>query len=321
MSPSPYQTYANQTAKRYGVDPRLVSAVIQQESGWNPSAKSPAGALGLMQLMPGTARGLGVDPMNWQQNIDGGVRYLADQIKRFGSPELALSAYNSGPGGAESEGRVEGFKETQEYVRRIMANLGGGSGGPAPSAGGGSFLSGAAPPPGVMPGQDFYGGILSAIGQRGPAQHKALLGAILGQGRSGTAQSAPAPMGGGGAAYAGGGPTAASSYGAQAMVEVINRAKAMGLAVSENPFVGDQVGKHTEGSHHYRTLGYVDARPVGGGSDIGGDPQKLKALFQWIRQRYPKIPELIYDPVGSLFDGTFKPGAYGGHGGHLHAGF
>jgi Transglycosylase SLT domain len=117
-----YRTIARQIAKQVGVPESLFLALIQQESGFNPRAGSPAGAKGLTQLMPGTARGLGVrdiyDPV---QNLQGGARYLKTQLQRFGDPRLALSAYNSGPGGAEAAGRVENFTETQNYVKNVMA--------------------------------------------------------------------------------------------------------------------------------------------------------------------------------------------------------
>jgi hypothetical protein len=93
--------------------------MFQAESNFDPEAESPVGALGIGQLMPGTARGLGVDPRNWKQNIQGSVRYLKTQFDKFGSMPLALSAYNSGPGGSESSGRIEGFKETQAYVAKV----------------------------------------------------------------------------------------------------------------------------------------------------------------------------------------------------------
>lgn len=100
----------------------LIRAVIQQESGGDPEAGSPAGAQGLMQLMPGTARGLGVRNVhNPRQNVLGGARYLAAQLERFGSVPLALSAYNSGPGGAEARGAIEQLPETQAYVRNVQA--------------------------------------------------------------------------------------------------------------------------------------------------------------------------------------------------------
>ena len=115
-----YQSLAAQIAAEEGVPVPLFMGMIEAESGWNPAAGSSAGAIGLGQLMPGTAAGLGVNPHNPTQNLQGAARYLASMLKRFGSPQLALSAYNSGPAGAEAGGSVEGYSETQAYVKRVM---------------------------------------------------------------------------------------------------------------------------------------------------------------------------------------------------------
>lgn len=105
-------------SSKYGIEPEVIAGVIEQESGGNPNALSRTGAIGLMQLMPGTASGLGVNPFDPTENIDGGTKYLSIQLKRFGNLELALAAYNAGPGAVESN-RFKKFAETRGYISNI----------------------------------------------------------------------------------------------------------------------------------------------------------------------------------------------------------
>jgi cell wall-associated NlpC family hydrolase len=109
--------------QRHGVSPALLTAVARAESGFDPAAKSPAGAQGLMQFMPATAAGLGIDPWKPAEAVDGAARLLKSHLQRFGSTELALAAYNAGPGAVTKHGGIPPYKETQNYVRKIMSEF------------------------------------------------------------------------------------------------------------------------------------------------------------------------------------------------------
>ena len=109
-------------AAKHGVDPRLLASLVKHESGFRAEARSHAGAVGLTQLMPATARGLGVDPHDPLQNLDGGARYLRSMLDRFGRTELALAAYNAGPGRVAQAGGVPQIAETQRYVTAVMSS-------------------------------------------------------------------------------------------------------------------------------------------------------------------------------------------------------
>lgn len=115
-----YRSLASQIAQQQGVPVDLFLRLVNQESGFQPNVTSPAGAHGLAQLMPGTASDLGVDINDPVQNLTGGAMYLRRQLDRFGTPELALAAYNAGPGNVQKYGGIPPFEETQNYVRSIL---------------------------------------------------------------------------------------------------------------------------------------------------------------------------------------------------------
>jgi hypothetical protein len=121
-NPSSYDTIVGQAAAEFDVRPDLVHAVIQVESGYDPRARSPKGAMGLMQLMPATAAEFGVrNPYNPTENIRGGVAYLKSLLDRYGDETLALAAYNAGPTAVEKYGNtVPPYRETQHYVDKVQ---------------------------------------------------------------------------------------------------------------------------------------------------------------------------------------------------------
>lgn len=117
---------ASKIAAGHNLNPKVLEALVEQESGFDPLAESKVGAQGLTQLMPGTARGLGVtDPLDPEQNLNGGAKYLKQMLNRFdGDLPKALAAYNAGPGAVNKYGGIPPYKETQNYVKRIMGKLG-----------------------------------------------------------------------------------------------------------------------------------------------------------------------------------------------------
>lgn len=122
--PPQYAAKVAELSARYDLSPSLIEALVWQESRWHAAAVSPKGARGLAQLMPGTARYLGVDPNDPLANLEGGARYLREQLDRFGGDlEKALAAYNAGPGRVERAQGIPPIRETRQYVTAIMGRL------------------------------------------------------------------------------------------------------------------------------------------------------------------------------------------------------
>lgn len=122
--PPQYAAKVSELAARFDLSPSLIEALVWQESRWQPNARSPVGARGLAQLMPGTARELGVDPDDPFANLEGGARYLRQQLDRFdGDLEKALAAYNAGPGRVIRAGGIPRIRETQNYVVSVIGRL------------------------------------------------------------------------------------------------------------------------------------------------------------------------------------------------------
>lgn len=126
LTPASYEPLISKASAQYHLRPSLLRAVMQVESGGNPDIVSPRGAQGLMQLLPSTAAGLGVnDPFNPEQNLMAGARYLRQHLDRYnGDERLALAAYNAGPGAVKRYGGVPPFPETQRYVNNVLSLAG-----------------------------------------------------------------------------------------------------------------------------------------------------------------------------------------------------
>lgn len=120
MNIPPYASLFIAAGAKYRIDPALLAALARVESQFNANAVSPAGALGLMQLMPEVATSFRVNPMDPPQAIDGGARLLKQHLQKFGSVSLALAAYNAGPGAVVQYGGIPPFTETQNHVRKVL---------------------------------------------------------------------------------------------------------------------------------------------------------------------------------------------------------
>lgn len=299
---SGYSQYVHEASAKYGVPVNLVNAVIRAESGGRANARSPVGALGMMQLMPGTARSLGVrNPLNPRENIMGGTKYLSQLLKSYkGDTRKAVAAYNAGPGNVNKYGGVPPFKETQGYVKRVfgyMGEPGMGPGSPARGGGGAVGISAPAAPDGRQLGL----ALLSQSSVYGkPAS--SLLSKLLADGAPSVADVS------GGSRPAGGGPKQNIGNGYKGLISL---GKQYGLNIQgEFQTTG---GRHTPTSYHYK------GRAVDFG-DATNSPAKMRRLAAYARQHPEQFRELYYNPLGwGIKNGRVVQGLrIAGHDDHMH---
>jgi hypothetical protein len=290
-----YRGYARRVARQNGIPVRLFMSLISHESGWNPNAVSPAGAIGLGQLMPGTAQGLGVNPHNPRQNLRGAAKYLRSQYDSFGSWRLALAGYNAGGGAVKQYGGIPPFPETEAYVRNVLADAGGvkGLGGAGPRSSGGS--SGAS---GGMSTEDFALGNLSAIAA-GDYDPIAALDELVQIARSGGGSEPSAFVGKLGKIKPG-----------KVDPRLIELAKQYGLSIGSGFRTPEQnaATNGAPGSYHLQGRA-IDVSPGSG----------LMKLARYVRKHPGQFTEFFYDPLGwYVKNGRIVRGAIGGHGDHGH---
>lgn len=320
------QQIASQAANKYGIDQNIFFRQIGAESGWNVNARSPAGALGVAQFMPGTAKGMGVNPMDPKSALFGAARYMSNNLKQFnGNYRLALAAYNAGGGNARKA--LHSFPETQAYVKKIMGGykpnqFGGAQGGAG---------SGSGPVSVTLPGAGHWEGgadqtriaqvmrlrpdsrLANAWVNNYTAENQPKW--VQAPGQTITVQG---PTGGGAAAGAQGGFTGPIN-GGNYQARFRNIAKQFGLGWDSNAPWNQNVqqggGTHTQTSLHYK----------GRAADFGtakNSMQQLMQLARWARANRKQIAELHFDPLGwGIKNGNIYKGGIGGHGDHLHLAF
>lgn len=305
-----YRAEARRAAERYGLDPDIFERQIGAESGFNPNARSPAGATGIAQIMPGTARGWGVNPNDPIASLDAAARNMAQYVQRYGGYENALRAYNAGPAAIE---KSKGYAETNNYVKKILGGRDPGGlsrgGGGTPSVSGGRAASAPA-----STGPNIFQTLqrLNASTNQDPiaASNYALFSMLLGQREPvATESGAPQVQGGGG-----GGNVPLGLQGGQVDQIAQELAKKFGLRISSgqrSPTQNRAVGGSPTSLHLSNRA-----------RDLSGPPEAMAAAFRYLTRRYGRtVHEAFYDPAGYyLKRGKRVRGAIGGHSDHLHIG-
>lgn len=287
---------ARAAAKRHGLDPDIFERQIGAESGFSTKARSGAGAQGIAQIMPGTARAWGVNPNDPKAALDAAAKHMAGYVRKYGSYEAALRAYNAGEGAIEAS---KGYKETNAYVKKILGGKDpGGKLAPAQRAAAKATTR-------AVPSQDVEGALVDALTQRRPGQSLLVAAAqaldtgaydrVTQMTSSPTAARAASvhtggfkgspineqfydPLGGrdegheiGAIGHHGGHVHAAA--GPKTVLWLAKLAQKYGLKVGENPKYGGVAPVHTKGSFHYS----------GRAIDVTGDPKKLAAFYRAVK--------------------------------------
>lgn len=291
-----YRQAAREAAARNGIDPDLFERQIGAESNFDPNAGSPAGAQGIAQIMPATAKGWGVNPHDPMAALDAAAKAMAKYVRSYGSYRDALVAYNAGPG------RVGKplYSETAKYIQRIMGDKAGKSA-PKPTA---KVVGLAAAAPPFKP-VSKYGNIFAG-GSKSDEWFGQVLDHSMNRARQAQAATAVAPA-------AAPQPVAAAPIKGGTYKDVMALGSKFGLAIQ-----GDfqtTGGKHTKGSLHYagKAVDYGDAN---------NSPEKLRALAAYAQANPGQFKEFFYDPLGwYIKNGKIIKGSIGGHGDHAHAAF
>jgi hypothetical protein len=297
-----YRRAARRAARKYGLDPHIFERQIEAESGFNPNARSPAGASGIAQIMPGTAKGWGVNLNDGRagDDLDAAAKNMARYVKQFGSYEKALRAYNAGPGAVE---KSRSYAETNNYVKKILAG-----GEPPKSVGAPRSRVERGKPPATAstsPQVDRQGAQRQYLAERGKPGALLNLAISLREPPEEVAVERAAKK----FRKKGEGPSGRSKA---SIVQIGKLAQRMGLRVAEHPAFDKVDPVHTKGSYHYRNAAV----------DVSGDPDALARFARTVARRYGRnLEELIYRGRGGV---TIKHGKrvprsfYSGHEGHAH---
>lgn len=302
-----YRELARRYAIKYGINPTYFIRQIKAESGFNPRAVSPAGARGIAQIMPGTAKGWGVDPMNPRAALDAAAKNMSRYLKSYkGDWRKALAAYNAGPGAVQKYGGVPPYAETRAYINKILA--GGDPLNAAVKAGSVGLGPSTVQLPGIEATPFDKTGLVSSLFGEDEwfvdalrRKHEAAQAKLAGAGGEFAIPGQSQPQKGSGP----GGAMTLKDY-----RDLMKLGSKFGLKIQGN--FQTTGGKHEAGSNHYagRAVDYGDAN---------NKRSQFLALARYVKRRPHLFREFYYDPLGwYVKNGKIIKGRIGGHGDHLH---